>query len=224
MFNPTKEQFIEKIKNHKVTILLDKGVYRHLHCSTGSINAHFDIVTYPGHLTISGDMGTYTFSRVDDMFRFFPMDDNDFMKNNVINTCYWGEKLEAVCKQSGYRAHCVDTLMGSVNEQVDNICADIADHFENNDKEYKTVEDFEAAFRGEVKDHFKYLDMDKYRFIGAIESFESDIIDDVNFAEDIGEWLESEKYSYHYIWCCYAIVWAIAEYDQLKSDESKKAA
>lgn len=218
---PTKEQFLESVKNHTVTTLLDNGVYRHLHCTKGSINRHFDIVTYPGHLVISGDMGSYTFKRVDDMFKFFHMDDNDFMKDNVINPHYWGEKLEAVCKQSGYRVHSEETLMKSINDHVDNICADIEAHFEGyDDDEYETVEAFEAAFREEVKDHFKYCDMDEYRFIG---NFESNLINGVDFSEDMGDWVESESYSYHYIWCCYAIAWAIGEYDKLKAPEGQEA-
>jgi hypothetical protein len=30
------------------------------------------------------------------------------------------------------------------------------------------------------------------------------------------------EYTYHYIWCCYAIAWGIAEYDKAKARQAKE--
>ena len=68
-----------------MTVLRDDGLYRHLRFKKpGSSFYRFDLVTWPNNLTITGDIGTYTFSRVEDMFTFF---------TGYINTDYWAEKI-----------------------------------------------------------------------------------------------------------------------------------
>jgi hypothetical protein len=47
----------------------------------------FDILTWSGHLCYTGDMGTYVFARIEDMF--------DFFRGRRINPQYWGEKVIA---------------------------------------------------------------------------------------------------------------------------------
>lgn len=76
--------------HHRLEILRDDGVYRHLRMQQpGTSFYYYDIITWPGYLTVTGDMGTWTFSRTRDMFRFFGAWDGQ------INTGYWSEKLEA---------------------------------------------------------------------------------------------------------------------------------
>jgi hypothetical protein len=57
----------------------------------------FDVVTWPGHLSISGDMGCFVFTRVDDMFTFFRGHED---APNLGYSAKWGEmtleKLEQV--------------------------------------------------------------------------------------------------------------------------------
>jgi len=89
------ERFDEDIKNHQMKILHDEGVYRHIRFKqpdTG--NMYFDLVTYPGYLVYSGDMGDFSFSRTPDMFKFF--------NSKTINLGYWSEKLQSVDAQSAY--------------------------------------------------------------------------------------------------------------------------
>jgi len=89
-----KERFLKETKNHKMEVLMDNGVYRHLKFTNeGSQVYRFDIHTWPGYLCICQDMGTYVFSRVPDMFEFF---NSDINKEYAINPGYWGEKLQAV--------------------------------------------------------------------------------------------------------------------------------
>lgn len=71
----------------RMTILKEDGVYRHLQFrKPGSSFYHFELITFPGYLVITGDMGSYTFSRVHDMFEFFS-------SNGYINSGYWAEKV-----------------------------------------------------------------------------------------------------------------------------------
>ena len=87
MKTPTVEQFLKDVTAHKMRVDLDAGKHRHLIFRGTSNNMWFELVTWPGSLTISGDMGTWTFSRPPDMFNFFRGE----MK---INPSYWAEKLQ----------------------------------------------------------------------------------------------------------------------------------
>lgn len=87
MSQPTAETFLKDVESHRMTVLSDNGVNRSLkfenpNCS----NLHFFITTWPGHLCISGDMGTFVFARIHDMFEFF---------ENIDNAGYYTEKLIA---------------------------------------------------------------------------------------------------------------------------------
>lgn len=69
---------------HAMTILREDGIYRHLRFRKPDRGEYwFDLITWPGYLTITGDMGCYTFARVEDMFTFF---------TGYINNDYWAEK------------------------------------------------------------------------------------------------------------------------------------
>ena len=64
------DQLLRDVAKHKMTVRLDNGLYRHLlFRQPDTSNLWFEIVTWPHCLTIHGDMGTWSFSRVEDMFR-----------------------------------------------------------------------------------------------------------------------------------------------------------
>lgn len=76
-------------KKHRMTILREDGVYRHVRFhEPGTSIWHFDLVTWPGHLVITGDLQDYHFARVHDMFEFFRT-----KRPGEINASYWAEKL-----------------------------------------------------------------------------------------------------------------------------------
>ena len=96
----TKQRFVNDIKGHTMEVRIDNGVYRHLtFTNKGSSVYRFDIHTWPGYLCVCGVMGTYVFSRVNDMFEFF---NDDIDKEYAINPGYWGEKLQAADKDRGH--------------------------------------------------------------------------------------------------------------------------
>lgn len=221
----TKESFLKDVGSHKATIVLDNGVHRHIHCSSGSCCYHFDIVTYPGHLVVSGDMGDFVFQRTSDMFEFFRPNGN-YNEKNWINISYWGEKLQAssVRGQSKFEVFDGDLILPSVIEHLEEYCEDLDREFDmylakNSNPEYKDVESFTAAFKKEVKDYFDYHEdeLNEQQYVSVFESFESDIIDNNDLLCEWYEWVETEKVSSNYIWCCYAIVWAIKQYDEIKA-------
>lgn len=84
-------KFLKNTENHTLKIEMDSGVHRSLLFSKlGSSVYHYRITTWPGHLCISGDMGTFVFCRLHDMFDFF--EQGTPLK---INPSYWGGKLVA---------------------------------------------------------------------------------------------------------------------------------
>ena len=90
MYEDELKRFLTNVNEHELTINLDNGLYRDLTIKKeDTVSYHYNITTRPGYLMISGDMGTYVFSRIPDMFKFF--------RNDVyeINAGYWAEKLVA---------------------------------------------------------------------------------------------------------------------------------
>ena len=86
-----QSRFLIDTAHHRLSVIRDDGVYRHLRMQQPETSCYYyDIITWPGYLTVTGDMGTWTFSRSYDMFRFFG---GAFEQG--INTYYWSEKLEA---------------------------------------------------------------------------------------------------------------------------------
>lgn len=84
-----KRNFPLNVAKFEMTVLHDDGMYRHLRfANPENNNCWFQIVHTPGQLTISGDMGCFTFSRKMDMFQFFNAD-----AGREINPDYWIQKL-----------------------------------------------------------------------------------------------------------------------------------
>lgn len=57
-------RFPSDIATHRMTVIKDDGVYRHLRFRRPDTNCYsFDILTWPGYLAYVGDMGDYVFQR-----------------------------------------------------------------------------------------------------------------------------------------------------------------
>lgn len=205
----TEDRFLSDVKDHKITIVKDDGVHRFIRFKRPNTNSYwFDINTWPGFLCISGDMGTYVFSRLDDMFEFFRMDDGDFNKKRNallnINPSYWGEKLESVCCRGGHTEFDPAEFLSRVK-----------DHFENSD----VSDDLKSVLWNEIEEHVLFYSEVEYEAYNAIHQF--------SFTSDDGEKFQfvdffdsgpTEIYTFHYIWCLYAIVWGISQYDLAKRE------
>ena len=188
-----KEYFIDDVKDHKMTILHEDGVYRHVKFSReGSNYFRFDLTTIPGYLFFTGDMGSFTFSRVNDMFTFFRDDD---LK---INPSYWSEKLQATDKHEGYKEYSPELARGVVEDIVKN-------YFEDRGitGSYILQQELDEQI-------YPFID-EEQEFYKAMSEFYSDEAGDL-----FADWWEDtfEEYTFRYLWCCYAIVWGIEQYDK----------
>lgn len=96
----TEQQFLKEVDQHVMEVIRDDGLYRQIRFRRpDTMCMHFDLITWPGYLCYCGDMGTYVFSRLEDMFEFFRTD-REYAKRQGrqlgINLGYWSEKLQAV--------------------------------------------------------------------------------------------------------------------------------
>jgi hypothetical protein len=188
----TIETFLKDIEKHTLKIIKDDGLYRHIICSdNGSPYYKFEIVTFPEYLVYVGDMGSFVFERTNDMFCFFRR------KELEINSYYWAEKVVAETIHGGIRKFSVEEFRNNVIEYT---------------KQYLDLEENIEIPKGIMKEIKPLLHAeDEWECVTSMRDFHSNLIQFNDFWES-----SCNKETYHYIWCCYAIVWAIQQYDRQK--------
>lgn len=192
----TQEQFERDTADHVMTIVQESGVHRHLSFrKPGSSCYAFSIVTWPGSLCITGDMGTYVFERLHDMFEFFRS------RHGGINAGYWAEKVVAQCKTDGVDKFDPDAMVAHAVEHY-------RDHWRDSGEWGKRLEGFKEL-RWDV---FKHEDEGSFR--SALDDFEWN---GFRFS-DTWEW-NPRKYTFRFIWALYAIVSAIRQWDEAHSQD-----
>jgi len=211
MTQPTEESFRKDVSNHSMKILKDDGVYRHLQFSNnGSWNQRFDIVTWPGYLAYSGDMGCFVFSRLSDMFEFFRTDRRDGDRLGI-NLSYWSEKLEAVDRNG--------CPPGATQFSPEKFRETVKEHIEKWIEEYNLSEIEAQELVFEVEDQVtSRADNGEDDARHALSGFDFGIGDDTFQFRDTWEW-NFDEYTYRFIWCCYALAWGIQMYDKAKEKD-----
>lgn len=178
---------------HEMTVLHDDGLYRHLRFQCpGSSIWYFDIITWPGSLTIRGDIGEgYTFTRSRDMFEFF---NHPF---GYINTVYWAEKLERACSDSAkdfderaFLRQGIETITEYWDLTPQDRHDAIISFKEELDEQYPTHD-----FHYQVAEAFTFTDS-----AGETHEF-----------SDVWEWA-SNDWKFHFLVALHAIVWGINTY------------
>ncbi len=201
----TEAVFLEHVSQHTMTVIRDDGVYRHIRFKRQDSSFYwFDLITWPGALCIDGDCGTYVFRRLDDMFEFFRTDREYLTRKGcqlAINPSYWGEKLQAEDKHSGFHEFSKELVTESVKRWFD-------DWVESEEpSEFRKSNLWEAI----EDDVLYYSDNDPQDFMQAIHEFEHDGFRFTDFWE-----ARTEDYTFQFIWCCYAIAWGVKTYDEHK--------
>ncbi|MFE2994240.1 hypothetical protein ACFXG4_04815 [Nocardia sp. NPDC059246] len=192
-FPDDRRRFLAETADHVMTVEHDDGLYRHLRFQKpGTGFYHFNLVTWPGHLAITGDVDSFTFSRVPDMFEFFG--------GNVerINPSYWAEKLVAKS----------DVLVHSPEQFVERV---VSDFWERRHGFDDTAEIF-RMLRSEVLEDRYYADsahaaLLRFQYVtsrGRAFHF-----------NDTWEW-DFNEYSGQFLWALHAITWGIGQYQASK--------
>lgn len=185
------ERFASDTAGHQMTVLHEDGLYRHLRFRSLKTSEYwFDLITWPGCLTIRGDYGdAYTFDRERDMLPFFRAD-----RRWGINPHYWSQKIDCGRRsvqeysEATFRQIVCELFVGAVQ------CGD-------------APRGLGKAVRAEILDQ-ELNDEGEARQL--LESFEFK-------GFDFGEtWEYSFRdYERSFIWACHAIVWGIGQYDKV---------
>lgn len=180
-----KKLFLKIVKDHGLTILHDDGLYRHIRLSKPGTNAEsFSLVTWPGYLCFCGDMGDYTFSRLDDMFKFFRSEELE------INPSYWAEKCEAM-DRDGVKEFSPGKFVEALRQEMED--GEFSD-------DAKRVVELGLIPYGEDGEEIALMEVARFNYEGY---------DFPDFYEH-----DLREFTWRFLFCCYAIVWGIGKYDK----------
>ena len=191
------EQFCAEVSEHRVQVLRDDGLYRHLRCSRGGYAYSFDVITWPGYLCYAGDMGCFVFTRLRDMFEFFRG-----RRTALVDRGYLAEKAVAADKADGIKEYSEELFEAAVR-----------DDFHRFTGEWD--ESARTALWREVEDDVLVAACDG---IGAaIQAASAFTHKGRQVFPDFWEH-RLEDYTARFRWCCYAVPWAIEQYDGIRRD------
>lgn len=191
----TESTFLREVSQHSMTVIRDDGVNRHLRFRRPETNCMgFDLITWAGHLCYTGDMGTYVFSRIEDMFEFFRSRDGALR----INRSYWAEKCDAQDRADGITEYSAERFRQVILEWAKDV--EVAD-----------FDGGEAEFMEAIKDEvLSVADHGEAAARRAVDDFEHQGFRFTDFFET-----NLREYTHRFVWCCYALVWGIRQYDAL---------
>jgi len=158
-------------------------------------------------------MGEYVFSRGSDMFEFFRGD------REKPNYGYWAQKVQAEDRRDGVKGFTYEAF----RETVLDICK----------QQREGLIDDEGLEEGERNEQLDHYD-DWVRTIEAQLEECSDMTHETQANDLLDRWIEDkdgccyamvfedfwsyhspiEEFSCRYMWCCNALVWGIAKYDE----------
>jgi hypothetical protein len=201
-------------RNHQMTIIRDDGLYRHIRFKEpGTGIWWFDLVTWPGHLVVTGDIEDFHFARIDDMFQFFRK------PPGYINASYWSEKLRGPVDPKVYQPEIAKRMV-------------FEEFWERRGEHPGQAAAIWRALRYQVLDDetlcseesvHRALSGFRYRLSIPVEP-ESDFVPQLiprrhsvlyQFS-DTWEW-DLRDYDWHFLVSLHAIVWGISQYDKAKS-------
>lgn len=200
-----KEIFPKDVENHKMEIALDQGLHRHLRFrDPKKFGMWFDIVTWPGNLCIRGDMGTFVFCRIEDMFEFFRGDREP-------NLDYWAEKIQATERSGGHSEFSLEAFKENIFRWTEEYVSGYPENWPKKRKK-QLMEAIEEEILWDEdcgRDELYRKAMD-FEFEGK------------RIFNDFWE-VSSMRYTVHYEWCCRAIMWGIKMYDDAKKGAVNEA-
>ena len=230
-----KERFDKDIENHKIEVLHDDGLYRHLRFSQGSFLYHFDLVTWPGWLAITGDMGSFTFTRMHDMFEFFRLG-----SRSMPDFHYWAEKVPNPRGDTRlgpgeefspglYRKAIEEAVAEAIEEMVADLY-DAEEYFgeEGMDEVHPheveaaqaaalRVEEFRRDVQWELLSDMPRTTDEAIRRLDEYSMPNDDPLEDSVYLFEEPWELALTDYSMPFVWCCFAIAWGIGQYDAIKA-------
>jgi len=208
--NCSEEKFLKDVAAHDMQVLRDDGAQRHLRFKRkGTSCYHFDIITWPGYLCYTGDMGTFVFSRMRDMFEFFRMEDHDMNKSTdglSINPGYWSEKLIATDKNGGHEEWDAEEFIRRVNEVRVGWMREAKDLGVSKEERRELWEAVEGEVLSDPNNEMLCV-VRIYEF-----NYRADMKNEFGFQDFFD--CSMSRYTFRFLWCCYALAWGIGQYDK----------
>ncbi|MHD0644101.1 hypothetical protein ACYPKM_00525 [Pseudomonas aeruginosa] len=202
-----EKRFLSCVKDHQLVVVHDDGVFRNIRLAKPGSNAYmFELVTWPGHLAYTGDVGSFMFSHSRDMFEFF--------RGSAINPGYWSEKLVAARlnpRGSSHEDYKVELFRDAVMEAFMWMV-------KNNGLSLAAAKELRQEVRDQILNREDEIQSYELAF-NLVSNFKATIGEEIFTFQDVNEW-NVMGHSFRYLWCCYALVWGIAQYDAYKAAQS----
>ena len=228
-----KSRWLEASKNHEMQVVYDDGCRREvIFKSPGSGDHWFGLKTWPWHICIYGDIGTYVFSRVEDMFTFFRRDELS------VNEGYWHEKLKSISRFGGDKEFSISRFREVIRSAFESYCSyshDVEDlkeleMSEEDLKEKLYLDEHDIALRRELQSLWEEIESDvigraeddgneysAYDHAYGFRSYDTDLKPRLDFSDcDLWDYGGFTDYTFQYRFVLYAIVWGIQKYDSEK--------
>jgi hypothetical protein len=222
----TETRFLQDVAEHQMVVIRDDGVNRHIRFKRPDTSCYyFDLITWPGCLCYTGDMGTFVFSRTRDMFEFFRTDRKYAAQRGralAINLSYWGEKLIAVDANgtnSGGKAKEFDAAKFAqvINEyRVEWMRRGKEEGTLDKEQRRELWERVQEEVLDRIHDGEHYATTAAYEFSFNNEPYEYSSRKPVWQFDDLFE-RDFTDYTHAFVWCCYALAWSIKQYDDAKA-------
>jgi hypothetical protein len=202
------ERFASETAGHKMTVLHDEGLFRHLRF-TGPTNElyWYEITTTPRQLVFSGDGDSFVFRLADDMFDVFRRS----ASSGGINASYWAEKIRtgnAFSYSEDRFRECVEKAVGHSEASYPGLRKDVESRIFNSD--FYDVS-YEGPACAAVLDY-------SYRLPEKLSPHREPF----RFARS-WEWKLGD-YDWWYLFACHAIADGIAQYDAAKAPAAEAVA
>lgn len=206
-----RAHFLDNVAGHVLTVTHDVELYRRIVLGVpGSSFYRYEVVTWPGHVAIAGDMGSYVFERIDDMFEFF----RGRTAGEYLDLSYLAGKCEAADKHAGLsewvgEARSLDALAEILRESMD-----------PDDGFAPTQADrIVAEWRKRVADDYGEMSsVDDVRELADCYRPDPDWPRDP-FADLWDRGRMFYEWSHHFAWCIFAIAFAVDKYDEHKQQQ-----
>lgn len=227
--------FASDSTTHKLTVHREDGVFRHVEFTGLAGLSRIVLVTWPYNLLVAGSHGSYHFERygddTEDMF--------NWLRGTRVNADSWASKL--INGRDSVTEYDRERLVAEVKAEVAEAVKDGAPRglraavreqileselLGSKDMAMQMVYDFEhgTIYRakctcGASKDHESSHDATMWGIYGGHTraGHETKVREIGGFAfSDIGDW-PIHKLNYHYLWTCHAMVWAVGQYDAVRT-------
>lgn len=205
-----RARFLRDTRGHQMTIRQDDGLYRHISVGKPNDRAyHFNITTFPGYLVFTGDMGSFVFSRLRDMFDFMSI--NWDKGTPTIDYRYWAEKAEAQdTRTGGCTEYDHDALERAVKRNWRAYQKEEPDFSCMTKHQQRTVS---LDFKWDVLDALDGSDeSENFKTIMGWTYYDQNMCRQVSPFDDFWDYGSFKRHTFHFKWACWAIASTIRDY------------